>query len=138
MVLVQLAPAASGLGQVDADLANELAAEPVIVVEAVKLTADDVLFVRVMTWVAADVPTVVEAKVSEDGVIVRPVLAFPPVPEMFTVCGEPVALSVKVRTAVNVPVAAGVKVRETAQLAPEARVVVLFLDECPKAVDPVS
>jgi hypothetical protein len=137
MVLVQLAPAAR-VPQVDAVLANELAPAPVMVVEPVKVTADDVLFVRVITWVAADVPTVVEAKVSEDGVIVRPVLAFPPVPEMFTVCGEPVALSVKVRTAVNVPVDAGVKVRETAQLAPEARVVVHVVEVFPKAVDPVS
>jgi hypothetical protein len=85
MVLVQLAPAASGLTQVEADLVKELAPEPVMVVEAVKLTADAVPFLRVMTWVAADVPTVVDGKVSEDGVIVRPVEALAPVPDRATV-----------------------------------------------------
>jgi hypothetical protein len=85
MVLVQLAPAGSGFEQVDAVLANELAPEPVIVVEAVKLTAADVLFFKVMICVAALDPTVVEGKVSEDGVIVNPVLMPAPVPYSATV-----------------------------------------------------
>ena len=49
MVLVQLAPAASGLGQVVADLVNELAFVPVIVVAAVNETEAEVLFVNVIT-----------------------------------------------------------------------------------------
>jgi hypothetical protein len=83
MVLVQLAPAGRGLTQVEADLVKELAPEPVMVVEAVKVTAAAVPFLRVMSWVAADVPTAVDGKVSEDGVMVRPELA--PVPESVTV-----------------------------------------------------
>ena len=85
MVLVQLAPAARGLLQVEADLVNELAPEPVMVVDAVKLTAAEVLFFNVITCVAADVPTVVDANVSDDGVIVSPVLALAPVPYNDTV-----------------------------------------------------
>ena len=85
MVFVQLAPAAS-VPQVLAVLANELAPVPVMVVAAVKVTEAEVLFLSVMTCVAADVPTVVEANVREDGVIVRPVLALAPVPNRDTVC----------------------------------------------------
>jgi len=83
--LVQLAPGASG-PHVLAVLANELAFAPVMVVAAVKLTAADVLFVSVITCVAAAVPTGVEGNV-KDGVIVRPVLALVPVPVRLTVCG---------------------------------------------------
>ena len=85
--MVQLAPAAS-VPQVLAVLANELAPVPVMVVAAVKVTEAEVLFLSVMTCVAADVPTVVDANVSEDGVIVRPVLALAPVPDRATVCGD--------------------------------------------------
>ena len=92
--MVQLAPAASGLGQVVADLVNELALAPVMVVAAVNETAAEVLFVNVITCVAAAVPTVVEGNVSEPGVIVRPVLALAPVPDNATVCGVAEAESV--------------------------------------------
>ncbi len=94
IVFVQLDPAGSGLVQVEADLVKELAPEPVMVVEAVKLTAADVLFLRVITCVAADVPTVVDGNVSEDGVMVRPELAPAPVPNKDTVCGVDDAESV--------------------------------------------
>ena len=47
-----------------------------------------------------------------------PVLA--PVPERLTVCGLPVALSVRVTAAVRVPLAVGVKVTLIVQLAPAA------------------
>jgi hypothetical protein len=87
MVLVQVAPAASGLVHVEADLLKELAPEPMMVVEAVKLTAAEVLFLRVMTCVAALVPTAVDGNVSEDGVMVNPVMALAPVPDSATVCG---------------------------------------------------
>jgi hypothetical protein len=43
-----------------------------------------------------------------------------PVPVMLAVCEPPLALSVKVTTAVRVPRAAGLKVTATAQLAPAA------------------
>ncbi len=75
-------------------MANELAPEPVMVVEAVKLTADDVLFFSVITCTAADVPTGVEAKVSDEGVMVSPAAALAPVPKSETVCGVVEAESV--------------------------------------------
>lgn len=67
--MVQLAPAASGLLQVEADLAKEDAPEPVMVVEAVKLTDVVPVFLIVTSWVAALVPTVVDGKVRLVGVI---------------------------------------------------------------------
>jgi hypothetical protein len=69
MVLVQLAPTANGLAQVEADLAKELAPGPVIVVDAVKVTAVVPVFLIVTSCVAALVPTVVEGKVRLVGVI---------------------------------------------------------------------
>ncbi len=124
MVFVQLAPAVSGLGHVDAVFAKELAPEPVIVVEAVNETEDEVLFLRVITWVAADVPTVVEGNVSEDGVMVRPVVPLVPVPDSATVCGEPVALSGMEREAGREPAAVGLNSTEIVQFAETANDVV--------------
>ena len=133
MVFVQLAPAASGLLQVEADLVNELAPEPVMVVDAVKLTAAEVAFFNVITCVAALFPTVVEANVSEDGVIVSPVLALAPVPDNATVCFVVEAESVYVTIAVNVPAEAGWNVMVLVQLAPAAsglgQVVADFVNE---------
>jgi hypothetical protein len=86
MVLVQLAPGASVAGQVESPLVKELAPAPVMVVAAVKVELAEVLFLSVITCVAAEVPTVVDANVIEDGVIVRPVLALAPVPVRVTVC----------------------------------------------------
>jgi hypothetical protein len=43
-----------------------------------------------------------------------------PVPERLTLCGLPVALSVRVTAAVSVPLAAGVKVTLIVQLVPAA------------------
>jgi hypothetical protein len=120
MVLVQLAPAASGLLHVEADLVNELAPGPEIVADELKVTADDVLFLSVITCVAALVPTVVDGNVSDDGVIVRPVPAATPVPEIATVWGVPEAESVYVTVAVSVPAEAGVNVIVLVQLAPAA------------------
>jgi hypothetical protein len=60
IVFVQLAPAGSGFGQVDAVFANELAFAPVTVVVAVKLTAAVPVFFTVISCVAV-VPTGVEA-----------------------------------------------------------------------------
>jgi malate/lactate dehydrogenase len=91
-VLVQLAPAASGFAQVEAVLENELAPVPVMVVAAVKVTDEDVLFFSVTTCAVAGVPTAVDGNVSDDGVIVRPA-PLVPVPERLTVCGDPAAVS---------------------------------------------
>jgi hypothetical protein len=60
----------------------------VIVVVAVNVTADDVLFLSVIACVAALDPTFVEANVNDPGVMVSPVLALAPVPVSDTVCGE--------------------------------------------------
>ena len=118
-MLVQLAPAAS-VPHVLAVLANELAPVPVIVVAAVKLTEAEVLFFSVITCVAADVPTVVDANVSEEGVMVKPVPALVPVPDKPTVCGEPAAVSVYVTTADSDPLTVGSNSIELVQLAPAA------------------
>lgn len=88
MTLVQLAPAARGLVQFVFARLKELAPPPVIVVEPVKVTLADVEFLIVIVCVAALDPIVVEGKVSDPGVIVRPVLALAPVPVRETVCGE--------------------------------------------------
>jgi hypothetical protein len=66
---VQLAPAGSGFVQVDAVLLNELAPLPVIVVDAVKLTAVVPVFLIVTTCAAVVVPTGVDAKLNELGVM---------------------------------------------------------------------
>ena len=92
-VLVQLAPAARGLVQVDADLVKELAPLPVMVVDAVKETALVPVLVSVTTWTAAVEPTAVAGKVRL--VVERESVGteLPPVPLRATVFGEPVALS---------------------------------------------
>ena len=73
--------------QVSFAIENEVAPVPVMAVAAVKVTDAPVEFVKVITWVAALTPTVVDGNVKEDGVIVRPVLALAPVPDNATVCG---------------------------------------------------
>ncbi len=90
---VQLEPAGRGLGQVDADLMNELAPLPVIVVEAVKETAAVPVLVSVIICTAEVEPTAVAGNVRL--VAERERLATElPVPLRATVFGEPVALSV--------------------------------------------
>ena len=59
-------------------------------------------------------------KVRLEGEILATAPVLPPVPERLTVCGLPVALSVRVTAAVRVPVAVGVKVTLIVQLAPAA------------------
>ena len=70
---------------VEADLINELAPLPVIVVVAVKLTGDALTFLIVTICAAVVVPTAVEAKLSDVGLNVSPAAA--PVPDNATVCG---------------------------------------------------
>ena len=80
--------------------------------------------VRTTAWVAAEEPTVVEAKVSDVAErLATGVLAASPVPESATVCGVLGALSAKLTAAVSDPVDAGLKVTVTAQEALAASVV---------------
>jgi hypothetical protein len=92
-LLVQLAPAARGLAQFTFVLLNEVAPGPVMVVVAVKVMGVVPVLVRVMAWAAVDVPTGVEAKVREPGVIERVGPELVPVPERLTLwtVGEPLS-----------------------------------------------
>ncbi len=92
--LVQLAPAARGFVQVEADFVKELAPLPVMVVDAVKETAVVPVLVRVMVCALEVEPTVVEGKVRLVAESERVGVAEAPVPLSATVLGDPVALSV--------------------------------------------
>jgi len=94
MELVQLEPAGSGLGQVEADLMKELAFAPEIVLDALKVTGVAPVFLMVIVWAAVVVPTGVEANVNGLGVNISVGPAEAPVPVRGTVCGLPVAVSV--------------------------------------------
>jgi hypothetical protein len=75
---------------------------------------------RVTVWDALAISTdsSPNAKLDGDTLAVVPVPV--PVPERLTLCGLPVALSVRVTAAVRVPLAAGVKVTLIVQLPPAA------------------
>ena len=94
MEFVQLAPAARGLVQVDADLIKELAPVPVMVVAAVKETATVPVLVRVIVCTAEVEPTVVAGNVRLVAERERVGVEVPPVPLRATVFGEQVAVSV--------------------------------------------
>jgi hypothetical protein len=115
---VQLAPAGNGFGHVEADLINELAPLPVIVVDAVKLTADALVFVIVTICAAVVVPTAVDAKLTDVGLMLSDGPEEAPVPDNATVCGDPAAVSVYVTTALSAPALAGSNSIEFVQLAP--------------------
>jgi hypothetical protein len=120
IVFVQLAPAGSGFGQVDAVFANELAFAPVTVVVAVKLTAAVPVFFTVISCVAV-VPTGVEANVTGTGLNVRVGLAPPvAVPLRAMLCGELPASSTACKVAVRLPETSGLNVRFTTQELPAA------------------
>jgi hypothetical protein len=121
---VQLAPAASEVPHVVADLMNEVALVPVIVSE-VSVNAAVPEFFTVTTCAAVVAPTVVEANVNEVGDNVT--AGFPvatPVPLSATSCGDPVALSAIESEAAKAPAAAGLNSTDTVQLAPAASEVV--------------
>lgn len=126
---VQMAPAASDVPQVVADLRNEVGFVPVMVSED-RVTVPVPVFLMVTSWAAVVVPTLVEAKVSEVGesetVKVGPAA---PVPVRATVCGDPVALSAMERLAVSVPATAGLNSTETVQVALTASEAVQVLAE---------
>ena len=85
--------------------------------------------VRVTAWVAADVATVVEAKVRlGTDRLATGVFAARPVPVSAAVCGELAALSAKLTAAESAPEAAGLKVTVTVQEALTANVVPQVLD----------
>jgi hypothetical protein len=117
IVFVQLAPAGSGFGQVDAVFANELAFTPVTVVVAVKLTAVVPVFFTVIICVAV-LPTGVEAKLTALGLKLSAAPDAAPVPLRATVWGLPAAVSVYVTTAVRLPAIVGVNEIVFVQLAP--------------------
>ena len=74
-----------------------------------------------------------------EGVRLTSGVADTPVPDSGTVCGDPEALSVKVRLALRAPEAVGVKVTLLEQLAPDASVVtqlVVLIEKSP-GLDPV-
>ena len=117
---VQLAPTASEVPQVVADLINDVALVPVMVSE-VSVSAAVPVFFTVTTCAAVVTPTVVEANVKDVGdSVTAGAVAATPVPLRLTDCGEPVALSAIDRAAVRVPAAAGLNSTDTVQLAPTA------------------
>jgi hypothetical protein len=114
MLILQLLAAAN----VDPQVVVETAKSPVVeIVMPVKATA--CLLVRVNTFAAVVVPTVVDAKARLAGVNVAWAM---PVPVRGTDCGLLFALSVIVIAPVRVPVAVGVKFTSILQFLPAASV----------------
>ena len=101
------------------------------------VTAEALVFFTVTTCAAVVEPTVVEAKVRVVGDTVTVRAAATPVPVRATVCGDPVALSVKEMAPVAEPAAAGSKSADTVQLAPAASVPVQVFVVITKSVEPV-
>jgi len=122
----QVAPTASVVVHVFAEIRYELALVPVSVSDVSVNTAVPE-FLTVTTCAAVVVPTTVDANVKlvGDNVTAGAV----PVPVIATVCGEPVALSATASEAVSVPVAAGLNSTDTAHVAPTASVVVQVFAE---------
>jgi hypothetical protein len=113
---VQVAAAATGFGvaHVVPELAMAKGPETAIAVN-VRLPLPEL--VRVTVWELLVVPTGSDGKVgAADKLTVGPV----PVPLKLTVCGLPLALSVRVRLPEREPLAAGVKVTLITQLLPAA------------------
>ena len=105
-VMVQLEAAATLLPQLLVWL-KELGSVPLMLIAT--LLSDPVpVFLRVIVWVALDVPVSVLEKVSELGL--SDTAGAVPVPVKPAVCGEGVALSATLTEAISVPVAFGLKV----------------------------
>jgi len=120
--MVQLAEAARDVVQVVADFTYEDAPVPVNPIVP-SVTAETLVFFTVTTCAAVVDPTVVEANVRVVGdTVTVNAAAVAPVPVSATLCGEPVALSVKEIVPVAEPAAAGLKSTETVQVAPAANV----------------
>jgi hypothetical protein len=116
-LIVQLAPAAKvpvglhpalefGSGTPKSSASSPLVAKPA------KFTVAVLVFFTVTLSAALVVLTVCEPNVKLPGVTVTVAAALVPVPVSVTVCGLPVALSVKTIVPVRVPVAVGVNVIE--------------------------
>ena len=123
-LMVQLAPAATEPPQL-----LDCAKSPAFVPEtAMPLTVNAALpeLVRVTARAALVAPTAWLAKVRLVGD--RLAAAVAPVPVRLTLCGLPVALSVRVRAAVRVPATAGIKVTLIVQLEPAATLDPQLLD----------
>ncbi len=76
------------------------------------------VFVRMMLRVVEVVESVWSPKAREVGFRLTPGAADTPVPLTGTVCGEPAALSLKLRMAERAPPAVGVKITEAVQVCP--------------------
>ena len=113
---VHVAPAASEVPQVVADLTKEVAFVPVIVSD-VSVSAAVPEFFTVTSCAAVVDPTFVEANVRLVGDKVTVAVAAVPVPLRAAVCGVPVALSATESEAVSAPVAAGLNSTDTAHVA---------------------
>jgi len=112
----QVAPAASDVEQVFAEIRKEVAPVPVIASD-VRVSAAVPEFFTVTICAAVVTPTVVDAKVRLVGVRVTAGVAATPVPVRATVCGDPVALSAIDSEAANAPAAAGLNSTDTVQVA---------------------
>jgi hypothetical protein len=120
----QLLPAASVLGligQVSEKIAKSLAFVPVMVT-AVIVTAELPVLVSETPSGELVLPWFCAANVRLDGFAVSVLVIVWPVPLRETVCGLPVALSVKVTLALSAPSVLGENVTPTVQLAPGPRV----------------
>lgn len=118
IVMAQFAPAANEEPQVLFSV-KSVALAPVMVMPVI-LKAALPVFESVTTCDPLATSTGSFPKETLEGEALAVGLALAPVPERLTLCGLPVALSVKVRAAVCAPLAAGLKDTLTVQLAPAA------------------
>ena len=118
IAMVQLPPAATEELQVSASVKSAASAPVKAMLEMLKLALPVLL--RVTTCEELVMSTASFPKDRLEGERLAAALVLAPVPERLTVCGLPVALSVRVTAAVRVPVAAGLKVTLIVQLAPAA------------------
>jgi hypothetical protein len=109
------------VGQVLADMAKSPGFAPASA-KPVNVTAPLPVFVIVTLCAALVLPIFCDPKVRLEALKLKVRTGVWPVPLRPTLCGLPVALSVKVTAAVRVPVAVGLNVTPTAQLAPAASV----------------
>ena len=116
IAMVQVPPAATAGLQVSTSVKSVASAPVKVMLEMLKLALPVLLRVttcEVLTMSTASFPK--ERLVGE-----RLAADAAPVPERLTLCGLPVALSVRVTAAVRVPAAVGLKVTLIVQLAPAA------------------
>ena len=108
-LIVQDVPAASVLGTLHVPVPPKGKSAAFVPAMVMLFSVSDELpvFVRVVVWTALVEPTGMVPKLSVEGV--RVAAADPPVPVRGNWCGDPGALSERVRLALRTPVACGVK-----------------------------